>query len=104
MVRGTRKHQHVDHYIAKLHKWLWGAFKEAQVQSTSEVVRQKHHYDRKADVISLEPGDLALAKANAYKGRRKMKDQWEEELYEVEHQVAEGVPSYLVRNQWTGCL
>ena len=32
-----------------------------------------------------------------------MKDWWEEELYEVEHQVAKGIPSYLMKNQWTGC-
>ena len=30
-----------------------------------------------------------------------MKDQWEEELYKVEHIIAEGIPSYLVKNQWT---
>ena len=32
-----------------------------------------------------------------------MKDQWEEKPYEVEHKVAEGIPSYLIRNQWIGC-
>ena len=73
------------------------------MQSTSEAERQKQYYDMKANAISLKPGDLVLAKANTYRGRRKVKDHWEEELYEVEHQVAEGVPSYLMRNQWTGC-
>ena len=67
---------------------MWDAFKEAQVQSMSEAERQKQYYDRKANAISLEPGDLVLAKANAYTGRRKLKDQCEEELYEVDHQVA----------------
>ena len=32
----------------------------------------------KANTIPLEPGDLVLAKADAYRGRRKLKDQWEE--------------------------
>ena len=68
--RGTKKHQHVDHYIAELCEWLWEAFKEAQVQSMSEAERQKWYYDRKANAISLEPGDLALAKADAYRGGR----------------------------------
>ena len=54
-------------------------FKEAQMQSTSEAERQKHYYNRKANTISLEPGDLVLAKANAYRVRREVKDQWEEE-------------------------
>ena len=73
------------------------------MQSTSEAERQKWHYDRIVNAISLEPGDLVLAKANAYRGRRKVKDLWEEEPYEVEHQVTEGIPSYIMRNQQTGC-
>ena len=102
-IRGMKKHQHVDNYVAELCEWLWEAFKEAQVQSTSEAVRQKWYYDRKANAISLESGDFVLAEANAYRGRVKVKDWWEEELYEVECQVEEGIPSYLVKNQWTGC-
>ena len=61
MIRGAKKHQHVDHYIAELCEWLWEAFKEAQVQSMSEAERQKQYYDRKANVISLEPDDMVLA-------------------------------------------
>ena len=56
-----------------------------------------------ANAISLETGDWALAKAWWLWGQRKVKDWWEEELYEVEHQVAEGVPLYLMKNQWMGC-
>ena len=67
----TKKHQCVDHYIAELYEWLWEALKEAQVQSTSEAERQKWYYDRKANAISLEPGDLVLDKADAYRGRGK---------------------------------
>ena len=73
-------------------------------QSTSEAERQKQYYDRKANTISLETGDLVLAKSDVYKGKRKVKDLWEEEPYEVECQVADGVPSYLMKNQWTGCF
>ena len=73
-IRGTKKHQHVDHYIVELCEQLPEAFKEVQIQSTSEVERQKWHYDRKANAISLEPGDLVLAKADAYRGKRKVKD------------------------------
>ena len=81
---------------------VWEAFKEAQVQSTSDAERQMQYYDRKANEISLEPGKLVLAKADAYKGKRKVKDQLEEELYEVECQVAEGILSYIMKNQWMG--
>ena len=97
MIRSTQKCQHVDHYITELHEQLQEAFKEAQMQSTSDAERHKWHYDRKANAISLDPGDLVLVKADAYRRRRKVKDQWEEESYEVECQVAEGIPSYLVK-------
>ena len=63
-VRSKKKHQHVDLYIAKLCEQLQEAFKEVQMQSTSEAERQKRYYDRKANTVSLEPGDLDLAKAN----------------------------------------
>ena len=102
MIRGTEKHWHVKYYIAKLHECLWEAFKEVQVQSTSEAERQKQYYDRKASSISLKTGDFILAKADAYKGKRKVKDWWKEEPYEVECQVTDGVPSYLMKNQCTG--
>ena len=69
------------------------------MQSTSEAERQRWYYDRKANVISLEPGDLVLAEADVYKGKKKVKDQWDEEPYEIECQVVEGIPSYLLKNQ-----
>ena len=78
-----RKHQCVDHYIANLCEWLQEAIKEAQVQSTLEAERQKCYYNRKATAISLEPGDVVLVKVNTYRGKRKVKDQWEEEPYKV---------------------
>ena len=101
--KGHKTHQCVDHYIAELHEQLQEAFKEVQVQSNSGAEKQKWHYNRKANAISLEPGDLVLAKANAYRRRRKVRDQWEEEPYEVGCQVMEGIPSYFMKNQWTGC-
>ena len=100
----TEKCQNGDHYIADLHELLHEAFKEARMQSLSEAERQRQYYDHKANAILLEPGDLVLAKADAYKGRRKVKDQSKEEPYEVECQIAEGIPSCLVKNQWTRCL
>ena len=92
MVRGSQKYQCVDHYVAKLHERLQEAFNKGRVLSTSEAERLKWHYDIKANTISLEPDDFILARANPYKGRRKVKDQWEEELYEVECQMVESIP------------
>ena len=99
IILSTEKHQHVNHYVTDLCEQMHKAFKEVQAHFTSEVERQRQYYIHKANAISLEPGSLVLAKADTYKGRRKVKDQWE--LYEVECRIAEGIPSYLMKNQWT---
>ena len=49
--------------------------------------------------MNLKPGDLVLVKADAFKGKRKIKDRWEEETWEVVHQIVTDVPSYQVTNQ-----
>ena len=82
------KHQGIDYYITKFCEWLWEAFKEVQEQSTAEAKRQKQYYDRKANAILLEPGNLVLTKADAYNWKKKVKDWWEKEPYKVVCQVA----------------
>ena len=56
--------------------------------------------------MNLKPGDLVLAKADAWKGKRKIKDRWEEETWEVVHQIMADIPSYEVMNQhgWSQVL
>ena len=65
--------KHVDMYVAsvwdRLRTPLWNA----------QVHRQKWYYDRKIDAVNLKPGNLILVKADAFKGKRKIKDRWEEE-------------------------
>ena len=45
----------------------------------------KQYYDRKIGAVNLKPGDVVLVKADAFKGKRKIKDRWEEEAWEVVH-------------------
>ena len=47
----------------------------------------------------MKPGDLVLVKADAWKGKRKIKDKWDEETWEVSQQIVTDVPSYEVMNQ-----
>ena len=54
-----------------------------QAQSTAEACQQKWYYDRKIGAVNLKPGDLALVKVDAWKGKRKIKDRWDEETWEV---------------------
>ena len=50
-------------------------------------------------VLQQKNGHSVLLKADAWKGKRKIKDRWEEETWEVVHQIAADVPSYEVMNQ-----
>ena len=56
--------------------------------------------------MNLKPGDLVLVKADAWKGKRKIKDRWDEETWEVTRQIVADVPSYKVTNQhgWSQVL
>ena len=91
--------KHVDMYIASVWDRLRTTLWEAQAQSTVEAYRQKWYYDRKIGTVNLNSGDLVLVKADAWKGKRKINDMWEEETWEVVHQIAADVPSYKVTNQ-----
>ena len=47
----------------------------------------------------MKPGDLVLVKADAWKGKRKIKDRWEEETWEVVHQIVADIPSFFLLHQ-----
>ena len=91
--------KHVDEYLATVHNWLRAALWEAQAQSTAEAQWQKWNYDWKIGAVELKPGNLVLVKANAFKGKRKIKDRWEDETCEVVHQITTDTPSYKVMDQ-----
>ena len=89
----------VDMYIASVRDRLRSTLWEAQAQSTTEAHWQKWYYNRKIGTVNLKPGDLVLVKADAWKGKRKIKDRWEEETWQVVHQITADVTSYKVMNQ-----
>ena len=91
--------KHVDVYIASVQDRLRTTLQEVQAQSMAEACQQKWYYDRKIGTVNLKPGNLILVKADAFKGKRKIKDRWEEETWEVVHQIMTDVPSYKVTNQ-----
>ena len=86
-------------YVASVRDRLKSTLWEAQAQLTVEAHQQKQYYDRKIGTVNLKPGELVLVKADAWKGKRKIKDRWKEETWEVVHQIATEVPSYEVTNQ-----
>ena len=44
------------------------------------------------------PGDTVLKKADTFQRKRKVKDRWSEVEYEVIRQVANGMPSYKIKD------
>ena len=47
----------------------------------------------------MKPGNLVIVMADAFKGKRKINDRWEEKTWEVVHQITTDVPSYKLTNQ-----
>ena len=91
--------RHVDKYVASVWDRLRTTLQEVQAQSTAEACQQKWYYNRKIGAVNLKPGDLILVKADALKGKRKIRDRWEGETWEVVHHIMTDVPSYKVMNQ-----
>ena len=80
--------RNVDVYVASVRDWLRSTLWEVQAQSTAEACQQKWYYDRKIGAMNLKPGNLVLVKADAWKGKRKIKDRWDEETWEVTQKIA----------------
>ena len=72
--------KHVDKYVASIQDRLRTVLWDAQAQSMAEECQQNQYYDRKIGAVNLKPGDLVLVKADAFKGKRKIKDRWEEDI------------------------
>ena len=98
--------RNVDVYVASVRDWLRSTLWEVQAQLTNEAYWQKWYYDRKIGAVNLKPGDLVLVKLDSWKGKRKIKDRWDEETWEVSCQIMSDVPSYEVMNQqrWSRVL
>ena len=60
---------------------------------TKMVLQQK---DRCSELETWQPG---ASEGRCFKGKRKLKDRWEEETWEVVHHITTDVPSYKVTNQ-----
>ena len=98
--RSTRT---IDGYVLSLYERLKEALPIARDSAIMEARQQKRHYDRKAGAVELQPGDKVLVKLAAFRGqRRKLKNRWSGDLHTVVKCVADGIPTYVVKNDKTG--
>ena len=86
-------------YVTEVRRCFKEAFTEAHLQTNCEAEKQKHYYDQAMSTAQLVPGDMVLMKNDVYQGKRKVKDQWSETEYVVVRQVADGVPTYEVKDE-----
>ena len=96
----------VDMYIASVRDRL----RSTHVRGTAPINHGSMPIEmvlqQKIGAMNLKPGDLVLVKADAWKGKRKIKDRCEEETWEVVCQIVADIPSYEVMNQhgWSQVL
>ena len=59
-------------------------------------------YDCKVGAIELRPEDHVLVHLDAFRGqRRKLKNQWGDDLHMVVTRMVDGIPAYVVKNNRT---
>ena len=93
----------IDEYVEMLYRRLWKSVKIAQDSALKEALQQKCLYDRKVGAVELKSGDHVLVKLDAFHGhRQKLKNRWGSDLHTVQTHVADGVPTYVVKNVRTG--
>ena len=98
-VRWDENTQTTDEYVTSLYDKLKLALASARDTTILEAQRQKRHYDHKAGVVELHPGDKVLVKLDAFRGQqRKLKNRWGDTLYMVVKCVADGIPANEVKN------
>ena len=93
----------IDDYVLFLYERLKEAQPIARDSAIMEAQWQKRHYDRKVGAVELQPGDKVLVKLDAFCGQRqKLKNRWSGNLHTVVKRVADGIPTYVVKNNKTG--
>ena len=91
---GTHVHScQVPAYVEEVRKCFKEAYTEAQHQSNCEADQQKRYYDRVTSTMQFMPGNVVLMKADAFQGKKKVKDQCSEVKYVVVCQVTDDMPA-----------
>ena len=89
----------VDKYVRMLYEHLQAAIRKLKATAEKEARRFKRIYDQWAGVIALQPSNKVLVHLDSFIGQqRKLKNWWGSQIHMVVHHVADGVPTYVVRN------
>ena len=83
-------------YVTDLKKQLDFAYKTASREARRQGCRHKSVYYLKVRESQLQPGDRVLARNVGVRGKRKIADRWEKDVYLVVDQPNKDIPVYIV--------
>ena len=86
-------------YADKLKDRLAYAYKKAVEEAKIKGQKYKHHYDQNVRASVLEPEDRILVRKVGIKGKHKLADIWESEIYLVLRKPMPDVPVYVVQKE-----
>ncbi|KAK7903917.1 hypothetical protein WMY93_016524 [Mugilogobius chulae] len=94
----VRETQHKNHmqYIKALKSRMEESFKIASKNAAKSADRNKARFDRRVRPSALEPGDKVLVRNVRLRGKHKLSDKWEEQVYVVVHRAGE-LPVYKIK-------
>ena len=86
-------------YAAKLRKRLEYVYRLVSVNNRSASSRQKKQYDVKVRGGVIQVGDRVLLRKLGVKGKHKLGDKWEQEVYIVLEQPNQDIPVYSIQRE-----
>ena len=90
-------------HAADLRKRLDFAYKTASKEARRQGRRHKITYDLKVRESNLMPGDRVLIRNMGLKGKNKLADKWEKDVYLVVEQPNKEIPVYIVKREHGRC-
>jgi transposase InsO family protein len=84
-------------YVQELEKKLKWAYEKAQQHREKEQNRHADRHNRKVKCAKLEKGDVVLLKREVFKGKHKIQDKWQNELYEIVGSVGNNLPVFRIK-------
>lgn len=83
-------------YVDKLKQRLAFAYDTASKEVRKNAEKQKQFYDLRVRQSTLEPGDRVLVRNVGLRGKQKLADQWEHDIYIVKRQPISEIPVFEV--------
>ena len=94
MVRACMLLRRVPAYVMEVRRGLNKGRSEAHCSSNNRKDKTEKNFNLSKSTVQLILGDACWMKVNPFQGERKMDSRWDEEDYEITHQVTSGSSSH----------